>query len=63
MNKKKNRIFFSVFYGKERSWYVASASMVLLMSKAFNTVNHGILLKDIFELPLNSRIKRFLASY
>ena len=33
------------------------------LSKAFNMVHHEIHLKDISELPLNSRIKRFLASY
>ena len=33
------------------------------LSKAFDTVNHEILLNDIMELPLNDRIKRFLFAY
>ena len=33
------------------------------LSKAFDTVNHELLLNDIAELPLNSNLKRFLFSY
>ena len=33
------------------------------LSKAFDTVDHEILLNDINELPLNQRIKRFLFAY
>ena len=33
------------------------------LSKAFDTVNHEILLTDIAELPLNNNLKRFLFSY
>jgi hypothetical protein len=33
------------------------------LSKAFDTVNHEILLKDIEELDLNNHIKRFLNAY
>jgi len=33
------------------------------LSKAFDTVDHELLLKDISELPLNHNIKSFLSSY
>ena len=33
------------------------------LSKAFDTVNHEILLQDIVDLSLNSYLKRFLLSY
>ena len=33
------------------------------LSKAFDTVNHEILLQDILELNLNNNIKRFLTAY
>ena len=33
------------------------------LSKAFDTVDHEILIKDIATLPLNAHIKRFLAAY
>ena len=33
------------------------------LSRAFDTVDHNILLKDIYELNLSDRIKRFLCSY
>ena len=33
------------------------------LTRAFDTVNHEILIKDIAGLQLNSRIKRFLAAY
>ena len=33
------------------------------LSRAFDTVDHEILIKDIVALPLNGHIKRFLSSY
>ena len=33
------------------------------LSKAFDTVNHELLLKDILDLPLNHHLKSFLAGY
>ena len=33
------------------------------LSRAFDTVNHEILLNDILHLPLNSNIKKFLNAY
>ena len=33
------------------------------LSKAFDTVNHEILIQDILELNLNQHIKRFLSCY
>ena len=33
------------------------------LSKAFDAVDHKILQNDISELPLNSNLKQFLASY
>ena len=33
------------------------------LSKAFDTVNHEILLNDIMELEMNHHLKRFLFAY
>ena len=33
------------------------------LSKAFDTVNHEILIRDIAALPLNGHLKRFLSAY
>ena len=38
-------------------------SVAIDLSKAFDTVDHQLLLKDILDLPLNGYIKRFLCSY
>ena len=37
--------------------------VVVDLSRAFDTVDHEILLKDVAELPLNHRLKRFLFAY
>ena len=33
------------------------------LSRAFDTVNHELLIQDVLLLPLNNRIKRFIAAY
>ena len=40
-----------------------TVSVAIDLSKAFDTVDHGQLLKDIYELQLNEHIKRFLNAY
>ena len=40
-----------------------TVAVAIDLSRAFDTVNHEILLKDILDLNLNGRIKRFLKSY
>ena len=40
-----------------------TVSVAIDLSKAFDTVDHQLLLKDILDLPLNGHIKRFLCSY
>ncbi len=40
-----------------------TVSVAIDLSKAFDTVDHGQLLKDIYELQLNDHIKRFLNAY
>ena len=36
--------------------------VTIYLSKAINTDDHKILIKDIAELPLNSKVTRFLVS-
>ncbi len=40
-----------------------TVSVAIDLSKAFDTVDHHLLLRDINNLPLNSYIKRFLCGY
>ena len=40
-----------------------TVSVAIDLSRAFDTVDHTLLLKDILELNLNDRIKRFLCAY
>ena len=40
-----------------------TVSVAIDLSRAFDTVNHHLLLQDILELQLNNHIKRFLCSY
>ena len=40
-----------------------TVSVAIDLSKAFDTVDHQLLLKDILDLQLNEYIKRFLCSY
>ena len=40
-----------------------TVSVAIDLSKAFDTVDHHLLLKDINNLPLNAYIKRFLCGY
>ncbi len=40
-----------------------TVSVAIDLSKAFDTVDHYLLLKDINNLPLNAYIKRFLCGY
>ena len=40
-----------------------TVSVAIDLSKAFDTVNHHLLLNDINNLPLNDHIKRFLCAY
>ena len=39
-----------------------TVSVTIDLSKAFDTVDHQLLLKDILDLPLNGHIKRILCS-
>ena len=40
-----------------------TVSVAIDLSRAFDTVDHNLLLQDIYELNLNSHIKRFLCAY
>ncbi len=40
-----------------------TVSVAIDLSKAFDTVDHHLLLKDIYNLPLNAYIKQFLCDY
>ena len=40
-----------------------TVSVAIDLSRAFDTVDHDLLLKDIKALPLNDHIKRFLCAY
>ena len=53
-----------ITYGLNKNKPVDRTVVVAIdLSKAFDTVNHELLLKDILGLNLNNNIKRFLSAY